>query len=1050
MSTGSDAIQQRIDDLDRQAFRHCKAGAYQQALEVSLQACELARQHFGLEHLSTAKSYDNLGYVFLLAGDLAGTVWYFEHSLAIHVKVFGTDHVETVRSLNRLGRLKLDLGELEGAQSLYERSLSAAFEVFGPEHPDTAEIMNSLGFVLRKRGDLTGARAHFERALGIRSKVLGPDHADTALSFTNLGAVVQAQGDLTGARPLLEQAVAITARLVGTEHPDYAQCLHNLGALCQAAGDRARARLHYEAALRICLEAFGPDHPHTADTLNNLGFLFRSMGDLTAAWRHHDQALAIRTKALGPGHPAVAQSLSHLGYLTRLTGDLAKARPYYEEALAIRLEALGPEHPETAESLNNLAFLFLASGDFVAARPLLEQTLAINRKVLGTEHPEYARSLNNVGYLHDRLGDFAQARPYYEQALELKRRALGDEHPDTGQGLESLAVLEAKCQRPHEALALLRQAAAVDDRMLGQVLSVGSEQQRLAFLRGLTAARNAFLSLVRLLQSGSAELAQEALGLILRRKAVGAEALAAQRDAILGGRYPPLRDSLDQLVQVRRQIAQKSVDGPGPDETGAAHQRQLDEWRARREQLESLLARQIPEMNLERQLRAADRQAVARGLPEDAVLVEIVQFQPLDFDAVPAGAEALPARYLAFVQPAREPDDVRMIDLGEAVPIDRMVADFRAWVTGDPDERRHDGGGVGVAGGPTSASAVGAALRQAVFDPFRAALGSHTRLLLCPDGDLMRLPFEVLPTGDGDRRLIDDYLITYLSSGRDVLRFRARPVRQAAPALVAADPDFDLAAAAAAAAPAAPEPSPAEPAARRWSRDLDRSHAVGRLPGTRTEGERIAALLGVEPWLDRGVLKARLKGQRSPRIVHLATHGFFLRDQPTELDGSLLPGAIDRLAGTARLESSLLRSGLLLAGYNTWRGGGQPPAEAEDGMLTAEDVTGMDLLDTELVVLSACETGLGEIHVGEGVFGLRRAFVLAGAKTLVMSLWKVPDEVTTGLMVDFYQRILGGEPRGEALRQAQLGVKARYPHPFYWGAFVCQGDPSPLPTEQAG
>jgi CHAT domain-containing protein len=251
----------------------------------------------------------------------------------------------------------------------------------------------------------------------------------------------------------------------------------------------------------------------------------------------------------------------------------------------------------------------------------------------------------------------------------------------------------------------------------------------------------------------------------------------------------------------------------------------------------------------------------------------------------------------------------------------------------------------------------------------------------------------------------------------------------------------------------------------RHSRDLDRDRSAyhfHRLPGTRAEGERVASRLGVSPWLDATALEGRLKTAcRSPRILHLATHGFFLPDQQRDLNRegrglgfdfgefSGAQGGLGRLSGPM-MENPMLRSGLALAGANTWLKAGNLPEEAEDGLLTAEDVTGLDLLATELVVLSACETGLGHVHVGEGVFGLRRAFVLAGAKTLVMSLWKVPDEPTRELMEDFYGRLLAGHGRAEALRQAQLAMKAKYPEPFYWGAFICQGDPSPLGTAGPG
>jgi hypothetical protein len=372
----------------------------------------------------------------------------------------------------------------------------------------------------------------------------------------------------------------------------------------------------------------------------------------------------------------------------------------------------------------------------------------------------------------------------------------------------------------------------------------------------------------------------------------------------------------------------------------------------------------------------------------------------------------------------------------------------------------------------------GTPLREAVFDKLAAALKGRTRLLLAPDGGLTRLPWEVLPTADG-RRLLDAYQISYVSCGRDVLRFGAASTGQPGEPLMLADPDFDLE------VDDVPSPRSAQPKLGFWSRllrrpqptppspkavtasalattahhtgrrshDLDRDRSryhFDRLPGTRAEGETIAGLLGVRPWLDAAALERRLKTAcRSPRILHLATHGFFLPDQPRDPGHDRLGLGFEPMRELGRFsgplpENPMLRSGLALAGANTWLKAGKPPDEAEDGLLTAEDVSGLDLLATELVVLSACETGLGQVHVGEGVVGLRRAFVLAGAKTLVMSLWKVPDEPTRELMEEFYQRILAGEGRADALRQAQLTMKAKYPDPYYWGAFICQGDPAPL------
>ena len=708
-------------------------------------------------------------------------------------------------------------------------------------------------------------------------------------------------------------------------------------------------------------------------------------------------------------------------------GNYAAAEPLYRQASDILRQALGEEHRDYATSLNNLALLYAEMGNYDAAEPLYRQASDIRRQALGEEHPDYATSLNNLALLYVAMGNYAAAEPLYRQASDITRKALGEDHPDYAASLNNLALLYVATGREAETLALMQRATAVDDRMIGQVFSTGSESERLAYLAMVEGNLHVFLSLILHHLSFSREAVEAALGLVLRRKAIGAEALAVQRDAVLGGRYPALQAQLQELTTWRRQIASKTLAGPG-SEGLEAHQKLLAEWTAHKERLEEDLVQQIPEMNLERKLRAADPQAVAQALPAHSALVEFVRCDVFDFKAVPARSEPQwqPARYLAFVLPAGEPDSGQMIDLGEAGSIEQMIAGFRASLTGG--ERTLLPAQIDL-----TAPNDGAALRRSLFDPIRPALVGRTRLFLAPDGDLTRLSFEALPTGDG-RRLIDDYHFSYLSAGREVLGFGAEIPRQPADPVVTADPDFELG------SEGAPSSAGEIKSLGRRSRALDPDALhFDPLPGTRVEGEYIAAKLGVQPWLRGAALKGRLKNAPPPRILHIATHGFFLEDQardPNEARLGLGAGsgiATSRLGRLAHaLESPLLRSGLALAGANTWLQGKPLPEAAEDGILTAEDVSGLDLLGTELVVLSACETGLGEVQVGEGVLGLRQAFVLAGTHTLVMSLWRVPDEQTQELMEDFYGRILHGENRSDALRAAQLAMKAKFPEPLYW------------------
>ncbi len=794
--------------------------------------------------------------------------------------------------------------------------------------------------------------------------------------------------------------------------------------------------------------------------------------------------------ALGAKHPGTAGSLNNLAALYGALGDYGRAEPLLKRALAIKEQVLGADHPHTATSLNNLAVLYVALGDYGRAEPLYQRALAMRERVLGANHPGTAGSLNNLAGLYYALGDYGRAEPLYQRALAIHEQVLGADHPHTAATIKSLAVNHAAQGRPREALTAILAAARAEDRMIGKLFGFASEDQRNRYLARLRGTGDLMLSLLLSDFAAAPDAVRAGLDYVLRRKALSAEAAAVQQRALLEGRYPQQRERLQQLRLHCGQIARKIMTGPGPKESPAAHRQTLAAWEAERDALQAELARAIPEIRLEQQLAAVEAGAVAARLAGNGVLVEFVRFRRFDFYAVPAngGKPWTGERYLAFVLSAEAGEPVRLVDLGEAALIDARIQQFRATLTGErSDPHKGLGFSEDLADAAPTQAAAEQSLRALIFDPLVAALGGCRTLILSSDGELNRLPFEALTTPEGGC-LIDHYEIRYVTSGRDLVRLAEADWQAGADPLVLADPAFDLGGHRG----TVPSATTAEPATEgawlgRCSRDLARGEIrFDPLPGSREEGQNLGQRLGAVPLIGEAALEGRLKKQRSPAIVHLATHGFFLENQPrkpTTLGFSGEMGVMGRLAGH---ENPMLRSGLALAGANTFlRERRSVSDEMEDGLLTAEDVAGIDLLNTELVFLSACETGLGDVQVGEGVFGLRRAFVIAGARTLIMTLWKVSDLATAILVDHFYDRLLAGTPKGKALRQAQHDLRTvhlgklrprwlsepmrerlsagdanrrrkldelaampddfrPFTHPYYWAAFILQGDDGAL------
>lgn len=882
---------------------------------------------------------------------------------------------------------------------------------------------------------------------------------------------------LDEAHELFVQACAAWRDSVGPTDARYAKSLDALARVCQRQGAYDRALRLFGQATDVMRETSGGrDHPDYATSLDHLAGVLWEMGDLDSSERMATEACDLRLASLGRDHPLHALSLNHLGLILQ-----AKARAGSSEVASVSYELAGTRFKEALRSLpaadadlravilNNLGMFGVEREEYAAAESHFRESLEIRTRLYGPSHPDVATCLNNIGRIRQHRGDLEDARTLFDRALEIRLQILGRLHPHSALSFTNLAGLEVVQGRPEAAMQMLQQAEEAEGALLSQVLGVGSERQRLMFIENRRSFLFQALTLVaRYLREDRTAVAW-AFDLTVRRKAILSEALAAQRDRGLQERYPGLVGQLRTLNRLRTELAGLFWGGATLDDP----KERIQQLKERRDAVEAELAAAIPELDRARHLFDVDHKVIAARLESHgAALVEFVRFNPYDFLGAPSEGRWGEAEYLAFVM--RSDGEVEMVPLAPAGEIDSLTEQYRAGLP-QPERDR------GLAHEPTLGPADAALqLRSAVFDPLAPALRGHRRLFLAPDGALARVSFDALPRTEGGF-VFDMHDISYVTVGRDLAGLGGGRGDKGT-SYVGADPNFLLAGA-----------SSSNPG--RTSRDAtaDRLHFTP-LPATRPEGVSVAALLGVEPSLGDAVLKRSVRESKSPVVLHLATHGFALTDQapnPNRRHAFNPPAFSNPLVRCvpAGFENPLLRSGLALAGAQTWLDGGTPPEAAEDGLLTAEEVTGMDLHGTEMVVLSACGTGLGEVRSGEGVFGLRRAFVLAGAKTLIMSLWSVPDLPTAILMEQFYIHLLGGDrPRGEALRAAQQHVRdlpvrslrrkwltdrgierltesdvryreqlhrlakrpddfRPYAHPVYWGAFICQGDTGVLSRE---
>jgi CHAT domain-containing protein/Tfp pilus assembly protein PilF len=975
----------RLNGQATSSFR--KGGFGQQAVLMSKEALELSKEAWGDNHPACAICWNNMGIALEDLGKLDDSISCFKEALAISEKFFGRDHVFVSKYLTGLGVREWQMGRYREARQLYQESLRIRLKLQGPDHVQSAENFNNLGVLFTAMGEYSLARQHLERALAIRRHTLGEQHFSTA------------------------------------------ECWNNLASLNQARGDYAAARKQFEKALDIATRAFGPNSPFVLLTQNNLATVLRHMGDLESARAAYEKIIASLKKVVPDDHPFVALTLAnYAGVLWQF--NKAGSKEYYEKALVIYKNLKQEKHPNTALIFESLGTILDQEGKDKLAQKYFQDALNLRREVLAPDHPDIARTSMALFEAALRKKDNAAAAKFVKEALAIWEKGLGD-HPFTANAVGSLGLLESMQDRDEDAWRDLRASAAMLARLTQRLLTASAERDHAALTEE---GRFRLYQLLGLVERNRSLAGDHALGLmevLLDWHAASERTLVLRREAVAVAGNPKALALYDDLKLARHQLAQAFIRGP-TDPSTDKHRQLLKKLQTQRDDLERQLADQIEDFGKLHQDRKVTLKAVAGKLNPNTALISFVKFPHL------IGATKFGAPHYAGLILWREEGKPqgRVVFLGEAEAIDKAIHAWRQTVQRGLVEAARD-----------------AELRERLWEPVAKALPRKTtKLYLAPDGELALVPFEAIRMAGG-KFLVEQLAISYLSSGRDLLA-SSRPKQKGGLALILADPNYE---ATGEKPPTGPGPDLALQVGDGKLRSL--AGEFKRLAGFAREADAAAKLLGgragwqVKSLRGDHASEENLAAVARPRLLYCISHGFFLPDLVRPVgDGRLRELELVNTALGGRKLPPLdtdprLRSGLALAGANRWKM--RLEQGKSDGWLTAMEVENLDLWGTDLVVLSACETGRGEIQVGEGVLGLRRAFQLAGAQTVLASLWKVPDAETEKLMARFLQKWLESAGEAEALREAQLRLiqvlrdspdpRLRQAPPLYWAGFICHG-----------
>jgi CHAT domain-containing protein/Tfp pilus assembly protein PilF len=942
----------------------------------------------------------------------------FAEKLLLQVKdKYGTDNKFYSGFLSLLSGLYVSNLQLDKAEQSLLELKKVNLKVYGNSNEEYVKGISLLAVVYHMTG-------HDEKTIPLLTEVMeyykksfGDTSYEYASSINKLSRVYEDLGELDKALPLSQRSLVLTATTRGMNSPEYATALTNLGVLMNNTGSPEKAEPMLLRALAIRKKVLGEEDPDFANSLNNLAVLYTALGQPYKAKDYYLEATTVYKKSKGLESMEFLTSLSNLAAAMEETGDYKGAEDTYLQALDIIEKKYALDWPLRKHLFNDLGLLYLSKNEYAKAEPMLKSSLDFEEGK-NVQGKNYALALNNLAFLYNHTGRNKEAESLYIRSSEIIKTNLGEKHPDYAKTLNNLALFYIENKRYGESVPLLQQISSLTLESYLSLFSVLSESEKMQYADRNIFLENTNLSLLYRYPTASASFYRDCYNAELLMKSLlltdsknVLEALRSSVDTSIQQVYNKWQE--DRKILARQYALSEKDRDPGLDKL---EQETIDK--------EKELVRRSASFRDMRKGLNITLEDIRHKLAVDEAAIEFVNFRLI------CNGAADSIEYAAFL--LRKNDSVpRFIPLFEEQQLLAITSK-----TGKTSRTAISLFYPGKKQTGYDQNAPGYKVYKLIWEPLEPYLKNIKTISYSPTGKLFSIAFHALPA-DSFTLLSEKYrLKQYLSIRQLALRKENEVGESPADIVLMGNPAFTMDSLQIVNAYKNPQP-------KKSAHPVKVPNKSGvplwpALPGTEEEIKKIAALFrgkNLQVKLFSGV-EASEKNLKSlddhaPQVLNIATHGFFLSPETNTVDQ---PGLI-RENVYRQTEYSLLKSGLILSGGNySWMR--KPPIEGvEDGIVTANEISRLNFTHTKLVVLSACETGLGDVRGTEGVFGLQRAFKLAGADKLILSLWKVPDKETSELMLNFYSSWLNGISIQDAFSLAQSSMRQKYP-PFYWAAFV--------------